>query len=830
MAVDAEGFVRHITNCPEYRGQIKWIEDIPARPARYAEPQPELPEAVWKVLREDGIERLYVHQAKCFEHIGAGNNVAVVTGTASGKTLCYNVPVLTALLEDPETRALYIYPTKALAQDQLKTLLRWRERLQIFEAGTYDGDTPRSRRQYLRDHGNIILTNPDMLHSGILPFHARWAHFFGRLKYVVLDELHAYRGIFGTNVAMVMRRLRRICRHWGSNPQFILCSATIANPKEHAEALIGLPVEVVDEDGSPRGPKKFLLWNPPVVDFETGIRRSANLEAQWLMVELIGRWRASTIAFTRARVTAELLYRYVREKLAEIDPKLAEAVRSYRGGYLAQERREIERLLFSGKLLGVTSTNALELGIDIGTLEACLIVGYPGSISSTWQQAGRAGRGEEQSLAVLIAQSEPVDQYMVAHPEYFFGQPHERAVIDVDNPYVLAGHLRCAMAELPISGEDAEYFGELMGPIVRILAEVGEAFEVKGRYFWRGPEYPARDISVRSADPTNYVIQDITEGEPKVIGQVDEWSAFTLLHDDAVYLHEGDTYVVERLDLDQRVAYVRRQDTDYYTVAVDKTKVRQIHDEDDPWASKEVGRAEAGFGPVEVTSLVYMYRKVKFYRHESIGYGNLNLPPQELSTKAAYVAPRADVMRAVRAAGMAPEEGLLGIANAVAGVLPGLISCDPGDIGCVVDSAALGKPAVFIYDRYPGGVGFAEQAYERIGEVLEGALELIEACECQRGCPSCVGVALPVSVRSEDVDTRGFLPDKRVALAVLRAVLYGEMPKAVERAPVVEEAVEEAEALEVEGKPLPEVDLPGHVQRELMRRLERWRRERRGGE
>lgn len=831
--MDAAGFLRAAINSPDYRGQVTEARRLPARPARYGQVQPPLPEALADALRADGIEQLYVHQAQAVEAVRAGRHVVVVTGTASGKTLCYNVPVLETFLSAPEARALYLFPTKALAQDQLKTLRRYNERIPDLglDAGAYDGDTPQSRRRALREKARIILTNPDMLHSGILPFHSRWAHFFASLRYVVVDELHTYRGIFGSNVALLLRRLRRICRHYGTEPIFICSSATIGNPKEHAETLTGLPMTVIDDDGSPCGAKYFVLWNPPVIDPGLGLRRGSAQEAERLMTTLIARYQAPTIAFVRARRTAELLYRYVRETLEKQAPRLAAKVRSYRSGYLPEERRQLEKMLFSGELMGVTSTNALELGIDIGSLEACLIVGYPGTIASTWQQAGRAGRKSDESLAVLIASSQPVDQYLVNHPEYFFGRRHEDAVTDPHNPFVLAAHLRCALQELPLDASDLEYFGPDMPAIVRILADVGEATEIGGRWYWSGPEYPAGDINLRNADPTTYTIEDVTCGKPRVLGTTDEWNAFTSLHTEAIYLHDGETYFVENLDLQRRVATVRAQETDYFTVGVERSEIRMIAREE-AWTEEPAERWQKGLGPAQVTSLVYMFRKIKFYSSDSLGFGTLSLPPHELYTEAAYVAPPKSLLAALRKAGLQPEEGMLGAANAMAGVLPALVMCDPADIGAVKDSANLGTPAIFIYDRFEGGVGYARRVFERMDEVLAAALELVENCPCASGCPSCVGAPEPVPL-PEDIDTRGALPDKAAAVALLRGMVRGEypMPRPTAIEEPIPEAVETAPELEFPevkrapgpAEPLPEGRLPAHLEEEIRKRLARWR-------
>ena len=774
--MQVEAFLQHITNRVDYAGQIVRAERLPAREAQFGELSEPLSAPVREMLAQRGIERLYTHQVAAIEAVRRGESVAVVTSTASGKTLCYNIPVIEKLLADPQSRAIYLFPTKALAQDQLRGLENFVDPASGIDlkAGTYDGDTPTSLRRSLRDEGNVILTNPDMLHCGILPNHSRWAHFIERLSFVVVDEIHTYRGIFGSNVANVIRRLRRICQHYDANPIFILASATIGNPAEHAEKLIGKPITLVDNDGAPHGPTSFVLWNPPYLDDSRMARRSPNIEAQRLMTSLIADENVQTITFARARVTAELLYRYVQDALRERDPRLAEAIRPYRGGYLPEDRRAIEKLLFEGELMGVTSTNALELGIDIGSLDASLIVGYPGSIASTWQEAGRAGRGSEESLAVLIANNRPIDQYLMHHPEYFFGQNPERAVIDPENPFILYRHLRCAMQELPLTGRDTELFGENIGGIMEILAEEGQAKEIKGAWYWTGPSAPALDVNLRNADDHNYVIQDITD-ESQVIGQIDEWGAFSMLHNEAIYLHGGQTYMVEKLDLEQRIAYVRSGDFDYYTVAVDRTDIRLLDVPEEPPVEQPWRISQVGYGPVEVTSLVYMFRKIKFYQQDSIGFGNLDLPAQTLDTMAMWIVPPREALRRIRSYHRDPAEALLGVANALGGVLGLHVICESSDVGTTIDTSNLLSPAIFIYDRYPGGLGFARKCYDLVEEILTATLELIEECPCENGCPSCVGSPLPrFQPSAEDIDSRGQVPDKEAARCLLHDMLERE--------------------------------------------------------
>lgn len=775
---DLEKFLEEIQHSRGYKEQIVHVESIPAREAQYGMPKEPLESLVEQALHNQGIERLYSHQVTAIDAIREGKNVTVVTSTASGKTLCYNIPILEQVVRDPGSRVLYLYPTKALAQDQLKKIIRYIEinPMFAFESGTYDGDTPTSTRKKLRDSGNLILSNPDMLHSGILPNHTRWSDFFANLKYVVIDEIHAYRGIFGSNVANVIRRLNRICAHYKSSPQFICCSATIGNPKELAERVTGHDMLLVDNDGSPKGPKKFALWNPPFIDEGKTERKSPNAEARRLMVDLIrggrdGSGGVQTITFVRARVLAEVLYRYCQEDLRKFTPRLADSIKAYRGGYLPEARREIERKLFSGELMGVVSTNALELGIDIGGLDACIIVGYPGTVASTWQQAGRAGRGNEESLAILIAYNNPIDQYLMKHPGYIFGQTAENVVIDPQNPYIMVAHLRCAANELPINIHDEQMFGEMATALLELLQENEDVRLAGDEWYWTGTGYPAAEFGLRDMAENNYTIVDTTEDDNKVIGMLDEYSAFMTLHDQAIYMHNAEPYFVQELNLVQKIAYVEKINPDYYTQAVTETNIRV----DETETEKPMVKSDAYFGMVTVTSTTIMFRKIKFYSLDSIGFGNLDLPPQELNTTALWITPPPDALKRVRDYGRIPGEGMMGIGNALTGVIPLYVICDYTDIGPVVDSSNMGTPTIFIYDKYQGGLGFAEKSYEFLDEIMERCLELISECSCEEGCPSCVGSpSRSWSYFDADSESRERIPDKEAALIILHDMLGKE--------------------------------------------------------
>ncbi len=821
-------------------GQIVHVESLPPRPPVYQDPAAPLSAALAGKLDLQGVARLYRHQAAALDRVRAGENVVVVTGTASGKTLCYNLPVLESLLADPEARALYLFPTKALAQDQLKGLKRFlpeedaageggagrggpsaasgaRRRRPaplrgdlFFRAGTYDGDTPPSLRSRLRDEANILLTNPDMLHSGILPHHPRWAEFFARLQYVVVDEIHVYRGIFGSHVANVLRRLRRVCRHHGSNPVWICASATIANPAELAERLTGLRFSVVDEDGAPRGRKHFLFWNPPRIGSTGMERRSANLEAKEILLRLV-REGYQGIVFVKTRAMTEVLLRYCQEDLRREGGGLARKIRAYRAGYLPEERRRIEAALFEGDLLGVISTNALELGIDVGSLDAALLVGYPGTIASTWQQAGRAGRREEESAAVFLAHNAPIDQYLMANPLYFFGRTPENAILDPSNPHILVNHLRCASFEIPISRAEETSFGEYGPAILDLLRERQHLNEVKGRWFYTRGDYPSSGFSLRNAGDNVYTIIDTSAAgsernrgeargaaEPagmeargnRVIGTVDEPSAFTQVHPQAVYMHEGETYFVDRLDLAEKSAYIHKADLDYYTQAVSDTYIEtRSADLEKVWR-----RSEVSFGEASVHEKVTMFKKIKFGGRDSLGWGNIELPHTTLHTAALWLEPPAEALAQVAGWGRVPADGIEGIANVLAEVISLRAMCDPLDLGTVVEMRGPGGPMLFVYDKYPGGLGYAQKAFHLIEEVMQEALRLIQGCACEDGCPSCVGSPiLPQYGLDPDAVVKGRIPDKEAALILLHALL--ELPAYTPKTPLSAERAARAAAI-----------------------------------
>jgi DEAD/DEAH box helicase domain-containing protein len=731
-------------------GQLVHVERLPARPAQTAMLTLPLPDAVAHAAPDGG---LWTHQAKAVDLARAGRNVAVATGTASGKSLCYQLPIAEAAVGKPPGTALLLYPTKALAQDQLRAL----GALDVpgLVPAVYDGDTPSEARTWARRHANAILTNPDMVHVGILPNHGRWTTFLMRLRYVVVDELHLLRGIFGTHIGHVLRRLRRLCAHYGSSPVFIFGSATIGRPAELASAICGLPVEEVSDDGSPRGERVFALWEPPLVDEAAGRRASANGEVSLLLAALVEADRRG-IAFCRSRKGAELVARYTRDRLP---PDLAASVRPYRGGYLAAERREIEGELFSGRLRGVSATNALELGIDVGWLDACILNGFPGTIASMWQQAGRAGRAQQRSLAVLVAGEDALDQWFVAHPQELFRRSPEPAVVNVSNPFVLDPHVACAAYERPLTPGDAAYWGDDLDDAVTRLVRDDRLVVRGGRAVHAGRPSPASTVSLRTGSHDEYRI--VSAETDRLIGTVEAARAFSSVHDGAVYLHQGQHYRVARLDIADRAAWVEAVDPDYYTQARSDTDVRILAADD----SASVGRARLHVGGVEITEQVTGYRKKALGTGEVLADVDLDLPPSVLVTRAFWYTVGEDVLDRAGVVPAAVPGTLHAAEHAGIGMLPLFTICDRWDVGGVSSAflADTGLPTIVIYDGYPGGAGIAELGFAAGRSHLATTLEAVAACPCRRGCPSCV--------QSPKCGNLNEPLDKAGAIAFLRTVL-----------------------------------------------------------
>ena len=737
----------------EPESPVRAIRHEPAREGEYAEVPAWLHESLRAALAGLHVERLYAHQAEALERAHTGGNLVVVTPTASGKTLCYNLPVLDRVLREPDARALYLFPTKALAEDQLHELQSSIDGMGAgIRAFTFDGDTPQDARKAIRQRANIVLSNPDMLHAGILPHHTRWAKLFENLRFVVIDELHYYRGVYGSHLANLVRRLKRICEFYGARPQFICCSATIANPRELAQALCEEPFEIVDRSGAPRGEKYFIFYNPPVVNRQLGIRRSYINETRRLALEFIQRG-LQTLVFANNRLATEVLVTYLKDA-CDRSPLRADSVRGYRGGYLPRERREIERLLRDGGIRAVVATNALELGIDIGSLDTVVLAGYPGTIASTWQRAGRAGRRLSASAAVLVASSAPLDQYIVEHPEYFFGRSPEHAYINPDNLEILLAHLKCAAFELPI--RDGEKFGphDCAEPC-GFLEEAGFLHHSAGAWHWTSQTYPADATSLRAVSSDNFVVVDTT-GDKRVIAEVSFSAALTSLHEKAIYLHEARQYHVERFDYEERKAYVRQVDCDYYTDAIDYTQVKVLQQ----FGSAELGGAARAHGDVRVNRQIVGFKKIKFYTMENVGAGNLSMPEQEMHTTAFWLHfPAGFLARFPDLSPTDKQSGLGGLGNALRTVAALLLMCDPRDLGVALTEEIAGglevfEPNLYLYDSYPGGIGQSEPLFRMAGTLLARTAELLAACPCEAGCPSCVGAPGETGARAKEAAQR----------------------------------------------------------------------------
>jgi DEAD/DEAH box helicase domain-containing protein len=819
---------------------VAW-QMIPAKQPNTVPFLAEIHPALVNAIQARGIHMLYTHQASAFSQVKAGKNVVVVTGTASGKTLCYNLPVLDCLLKEKGATALYLFPTKALAQDQnavLKQLLNpINANLQEtgpltvnnrIECAIYDGDTPLSIRPHIRKTARLVISNPDMLHTGILPHHTGWADFFHGLRFVIIDEIHTYRGVFGSHVANVIRRLNRIARFYGASPQYILTSATIGNPQDLGQRMLNEQVILVNEDGSEKGAKHFLIYNPPILDKSLGLRKSAIQEGVNLAQDLLN-YGLQTIVFSRTRRTVEIILTCLRQQAGNLNKygnlpreNVEGIIRGYRSGYLPGQRRGIEEGLRTGNVHVVVATNALELGIDIGSMEASLLVGYPGSIAATWQEAGRAGRGERPSLAVLVASPNPLDQYLAQHPEYLFGQPPEHGMINPDNPLILLGHLRCAAFELPF--RIGELFGSVsaedMQEMMDFLQGEGVVHRSGDRYFWMADKYPAQNVSLRSASTETVLLQvpvedGFTRKTLQTIGEVDASSSIWMTHPGAVYLHEGNAYLVKDLNLEQKLATLEPANVDYYTEPRREVVVQEV----DRHAQERVKGGEKAYGEIQVTSQVIGFRKIRWHTNETLGIENLDLPPSELLTTGYWLALSDETVSKLREEHLwsnAPNDygptwprqrdlarardgfrcqicgvpesdkahhvhhkipfrmfesveqanqlsnlvtlcnschrkvetavrvrsGLAGLSFTLGHLAPLFLMCDIGDLGIHSDpqsSLADGKPAIILYDLIPGGIGLSERLYEIHSELMERGLELVQACGCEDGCPSCVG-------------------------------------------------------------------------------------------
>lgn len=733
------------------RELLAWVESLPGETTRHhvlpasdavTSDWPAIDSDLTRAMQKRGIARLYSHQAQAVSCALEGRSFVIVTPTASGKTLCYNIPILHTIINDPSSRAIYLFPTKALAQDQLSELCELIQEVRLdVKTFTYDGDTPPDARVKIRNAGHIVLTNPDMLHTGILPHHTKWKNLFENLKYIVIDELHSYRGIFGSHFALILRRLARICEFYGSKPTFICCSATIANPKELAEELTGGTVELISENGAPSPNRHILFYNPPVVNRQLGIRRSSLLEATRIAAEAVVNG-IRTIVFTRSRVSVELILTYLQNEAVRrrIDP---ECIAGYRGGYLPGERRAIERSLRDGSIRCVVSTNALELGVDIGSLEFAVLHGYPGSVASSWQQIGRAGRRAAEgkiAAAVMVASSLSLDQFLINRPSYFFGASPEHARVNPFNPYIQIGHIKCSTFELPFKA------GERLGTCdtedaLDYLARHDVLHLQDGTYHWQDDSYPAASLSLRSATSENFVIHDITDpARPRVIGQMDRKSAPTLIFPQAIYFHLGEPYQVEELDHEEMRCYVKKVDVDYYTDGDAAARIEVL----DELASRE----PYGWGEVLLATRPTIYKKIKLLTHENVGYGNIHLPEEQMHTTAFWIllpevprpAPQERVSNPIIGSGERAN-ALTGMANLVRTISPLFLMCDRTDI--IVHAHErdphFRRPALFVADNVPGGVGLAEALFDLGDDLLKACRETLSGCNCGDGCPACIG-------------------------------------------------------------------------------------------
>lgn len=775
--------IEELLNQKELRENIEYVHRITGSTGKTTNfPDNLLPE-IKAVLQRRGISSLYAHQAEAWQYAENQQDFAVVTPTASGKTLTYNLPVLQEMINHPSSKALYLFPTKALSQDQMNEI---HELITLLEKDikvyTFDGDTPANARQAIRKQGNIVVTNPDMLHQGIMPHHTKWMQFFQNLKFVVIDEMHIYRGVFGSHMTNVIRRLRRLCKFYRSDPLFILCSATIANPKEHAEKLIEKPVQLIDQSGAPLSPKTIYFYNPPVVNKELGIRASYIKQTRYLANLLIQK-KIQTIVFALSRLNVEVLTKYLKDDFESDREALAqpEKIAGYRGGYLPNRRREIEKGIREGTIRGVISTNALELGIDIGGLDAAILAGYPGSIASTWQQFGRAGRSGQQAYGIFVARSNPVDQFLMKYPDYFFSRSPEHARINPDNLMILVDHIKCAAFELPF--EVDETFGtvgwEDLKEILKFLVEGGILHRSGDRWYWLEDVYPAADVNLRRIPEGNFVVVE-TDNRNKTIAEVDYSAAAMTIYPDAIYLASGEQYIVDELDWDGRKAYVRKTDSDYYTDSIDYTNVKVLSDDE----KRESGVVTVFKGEVQVVTRIVGFKKIKFYTMENVGYGKINLPDLEMATTAYWFTIPEYALKQLPYSRAEIIDGILGISQALHSVATLKIMSEAHDIHRAVgdkssewfamntitergiytpatpespshklnpDELTKFQPTIFIYDNYPGGIGFTPLLYDSHEELLKNTLQLISTCTCPDGCPSCVGPANEVGRKSKQI-------------------------------------------------------------------------------
>jgi len=772
--MDVDAFLTSLREDPAYAGQIVHVHREPAAAARWGSMPVGLHPQSGEFLAALGVERLYTHQTEAIGALLAGEDVLITTGAASGKSLCYQVPILETLLKDPESTALLLFPTKALARDQVAA---WNRALGALSTSpgpvaAYDGDAGQADRRSARASANVIVTNPEMLHLQLLPGHGRWARLFRNLRFVVLDEVHTYSGFFGANMANVMRRLERVCEHHGSRPQVVCCSATLPAGRRAGEmaALVGRrALHHIAEDGAPHGAKTYVFWNPPRIKRRRWRgRRSANVEAHELMVKLIRR-RVTTITFSKARNTAEMIYRYVRETLQTEEPDLADRVVPYRGGYSSEERREMERRLREGELLGVSATRALELGIDVGSLEACIIVGYPGLLTAFFQQAGRAGRTDADSLVILVGIDTAINQYVMTHPEYIFDRPIEGTVIDCDNPFVVLGHLRCASAELPLPESEAKRFGYASGLALEVLEEKQKVLRRDAVYYHAASEQPAHEVRLRGYGDATAVVVDADSG--RIIDRLDKFRAQRIFYPGAIYFHRGDTYALVEHDTERNVIQVRRAEVSYYTDPVTGTSVDHV---DVVLAERPLGTGRAYLGEVFAVEQTPLYEKVHFYTLDRISQHETHIAPNAYEAMAFWVETPEGLPGEVGRLGLNAESGMKGILYCASRVLPLFLTSDTNDFDWSLGCRNTTWHTMFWFEFYMHGIGHAEQGYERLEEILGVTLEHLLTCDCEDGCPNCTSrLITPYHVRNIELG-EGTVPSRRAAVVVLNSLLTGQ--------------------------------------------------------
>jgi len=775
FSMDVDTFLQSLKQDPAYAGQIVHVHTEPARIPRWAPLPAGLHPGVQHFLDALEVSRLYLHQAEAIEAALKGQDILITMGAASGKSLCYQVPIVQAILQHPEATALFVFPTKALARDQVASWNRGVEALRNFinpqevAAMPFDADANAADRRMARDSARLLVTNPEMLHANLLPGHVRWGKFFQGLRFVVLDEVHTYTGFFGANMANVLRRLERVCAHYGSQPQFICSSATVGNPKEMAELITGHSLYHVDEDTSAAGSRTYIFWNPPRIKSRNWrSRRSANVEAHELMVKLI-RQRISTICFSKARNTAEMIYRYVRETLQTKEPALADRVIPYRGGYSPKERRDMERRLREGELLGVSATRALELGIDVGALEACIVVGYPGTLNAFFQQTGRAGRAGRDALCILVGTDTAINQYIMNHPEFIFDRPIEQAVVDCDNPFVVLGHLRCATAELPVTESDDRRFGYATGFALEVLEEEQKVRRIGGAWYHASAEQPAHEVRLRGYGDESTVIMDADTGN--VIDRLDKFRALRIFYPGAIYFHRGDTYAMVQHDTERNVVQVRRVDVSYYTDPVTGTSVDHV---DAVLDQRPLGAGQAYLGEVFAVLSTPLYEKVRFYTMDRISQHPTDVPPVAYEAMSFWLTTPPELPNEVGKLGMNPESGMKGILYCISRVLPLFLTSDVNDFDWSLGCRNTPWHTMFWYEFYLHGIGHAEQCYERLEEILAVALEHLLTCDCEDGCPNCTSrLITPYHVRNIELG-EGIIASRRAAVVVLNSLLTGQ--------------------------------------------------------